>query len=134
MFSNQLYRMFRILAKKGNNFGFCFISVNLKSRLFLILNDPKIIFCVTRNFILLWSGVLLHWLSWVQHSGLPSSVLAYCFASSSLAFGYSIQFSASLCGGIKRSTFRSVQKTVRQMDTHMTLFPKLLHIGIIIIL
>ncbi len=43
-----------MLTQLGNQFGSCFISVNVKTHNFLVLDDPKTTSRMKRNYILVW--------------------------------------------------------------------------------
>ncbi len=58
MFSNRLFRIFYILTQVGNRFGSFFISVDLKTNSFGILDDPQIVSRMKRNYILIWIWTL----------------------------------------------------------------------------
>lgn len=54
MFSDRLYTILYVLTLLGNKCGSCFISVNLKTRCFVISEYPKIISRMKRNYNLTW--------------------------------------------------------------------------------
>lgn len=54
MFSDRFYKILYLLTQQGNRFGSCFISVNLESQIFVILDNPKIISRMKRNYNLVW--------------------------------------------------------------------------------